>query len=188
MSILSHQVLKLNKLWQAIDVTNVETAFMDMCRGAIMGLDTENLRPMSWAEWITLPIRENDEVIQTVRGPVRVPTVVLCVAYTGRRPKRPKLSNQAIKERDRCICQVTGEYAPDGNVDHGVPKSRGGKDTWENLRWMKRELNQKKNDRTLEEMGWKPIGPAKEPKSLLPEQFIRPLHPDWNHFLIGSRS
>lgn len=183
MNVLTHPVLKLNKLWQAIDTTNVETAFMDLCRGAVMGLDTSTMDAVGWEDWIRLPVRENDEAIQTIRGPVRVPTVVLCARYDGRKQKRPKLSNQAIAERDGYVCQITGDYAPDGNVDHGVPRCRGGKDTWSNLRWMRRDLNSKKADKTLEEMGWRPIKPAVEPKPLWPEQAIVPKHPDWVRFL-----
>jgi len=185
MNVLTRQVLKLNKLWQAIDTTNVETAFMDICRGAVMGLDTGSMKPMGWDEWIQLPIRENDDAIHTVRGLVRVPTIVLCVKYTKRKPKRPKLTNSAIGKRDKYICQVTGEYAPPGrgNVDHDIPRSRGGKDTWENLRWMRSDLNAKKGDKTLAEMGWKPLGDARAPRELLPEQFIPAIHPDWGMFL-----
>jgi len=182
-SVLTHSVLKLNRLWQAIDTTNVETAFMDLCRGAIMGLDTSTMNAVGWEEWIKLPIRDGDEVIHTARSQVRVPTVVLCVKYEGRTKKRPKLDNRAIRSRDRCICQVTGEFAPDGNVDHDIPRSRGGKDTWQNLRWMRKDLNAKKANKTLAEMGWRPIGPAVEPKAAWPEQWIPPQHPDWIRFL-----
>ena len=183
MSVLTHPVLKLNRLWQAIDTTCVETAFNDMCRGAVMGLETTTMDAVGWDDWVRLPVRDGDEAIRTIHGPVRVPTVVLCASYAGHREKRPKISRQAIKERDGCVCQVTGQYAPDGNIDHDIPRSRGGKDTWENLRWMRRDLNAKKKNHTLAEMGWKPIRRAEQPKPLKPEQWIRPAHPDWVRFL-----
>jgi 5-methylcytosine-specific restriction endonuclease McrA len=148
-----------------------------------MGLDTETMLAIGWEDWIKLPIRQTDQAIQTVRGPVRVPTVVLCVAYAGRKEKRVKLSPRTVGERDGFTCQITGQYAPDGNVDHDLPRSRGGKDTWENLRWTRRDLNSKKGNRTLAEMGWKPIRPAKAPRPQMPEQWIKPNHPDWVRFL-----
>ena len=37
------------------------------------GARAETLRPVSWEEWITLPIREQDESVHTVRGQIRVP-------------------------------------------------------------------------------------------------------------------
>jgi len=35
----------------------------------------------------------------------------------------------------------------EGSLDHVVPRSRGGKDAWENLVWSAKEVNQKKADR-----------------------------------------
>jgi 5-methylcytosine-specific restriction endonuclease McrA len=154
-----------------------------MCRGAVMGLETTTMDAVGWDEWINLPIREGDKIIKTVHRPVRVPTVILCVSYAGRKEKRPRLTREAIRRRDASICQITGVFAPDGNVDHGVPRSRGGKDTWENLRWMRKDLNAKKGSRTLDEMGWRPIRHAEQPKPLRPEQWIEPQHPDWTRFL-----
>ena len=180
---LNQDVLVLNRLWQVVGVCQLRTTFENMCRNAIMALDTSSMKPMTWDEWIKLPIRATDQVIQTVRGPVRVPTVVLCVSYQGRKPKRPKLTAKAIAERDGYVCQVTGEFAPEGNVDHDIPRSRGGKNTWENLRWMRRDLNAKKADRTLAEMGWKPLRAATKPKAKTPEQAIEVRHPDWKMFL-----
>lgn len=184
MNILAQPVLKLNRLWQAIDETNAETAFLDLCRGAIMGIETGTMQAVGWEDWIKLPVREGDVGIKTIRGLVRVPRIVLCVRYTGRPKTRPKLSNEGIKKRDKAICQVTGEHAPDGNVDHLIPISRGGaKKSWKNEVWMKRELNQKKGDRTLQEMGWKLIKPPQEPREVPAFLLIEPRFPEWEHFL-----
>jgi 5-methylcytosine-specific restriction endonuclease McrA len=48
--------------------------------------------------------------------------------------KRPKLSAKNIRERDGHRCQYTGQLLkPDeGSLDHVLPRSRGGADTWEN--------------------------------------------------------
>jgi 5-methylcytosine-specific restriction endonuclease McrA len=184
MNVLRQQVLKLNRLWQALDVTTVETALADLCRGACMALDTETMRAVGWDEWITLPIREDDDALVSVRGPVRVPRIILCVRYEGRPKVRPALDNAGIRRRDRSICQVTGEYAPDGNVDHLMPVSRGGaKRSWRNQVWMKRQLNAQKGNRTLEEMGWRLIRPPQEPKSAPGYLLIEPNFPEWKPFL-----
>jgi len=190
MNALKQPVLKLNKKWQVLkDISNVQTSLENLCRGAEMGIDTDTMRAIGWDEWLKLPIRETDLSISTVRGPVRVPTVVLCVRYEGRQlycpPQRP--SNRDIRERDGAICQITGKFDPNGNVDHDIPVSRGGKDTWSNLRWMCRELNSKKGNKTLAEMGWSPIRPATVPRKLAPELVIKPLHPDWRPFLLKER-
>jgi 5-methylcytosine-specific restriction endonuclease McrA len=190
MNTLNDQVLKLNSKWQVLkDTATVQTALENMCRGAEMGIDTEQMRAIGWDEWITLPVRENDPYVATVRGKVRVPRVVMCVHYAGRElvrpPERPKPGD--IRKRDGAICQITGELAPDGNVDHDIPVSRGGQDSWENMRWTKRDLNSKKADRTLAEMGMKPIRPARKPEPTVPELVLQAVHPEWNIFLKKRR-
>ena len=182
--VLEQEVLKLNRLWQAVDLCVVETAFLDLCRGAVTAIETTTMEAIGWDDWIKLPVREGDQAIHTVRGPVRVPKVVLCVAYGGQNKRRPRLDNHGIRTRDRAVCQVTGEYAPDGNVDHLQPISRGGaKKSWRNMVWMKRELNAKKRDHTLQEMGWKLIRQPSEPREVPACAFIKPRFPEWEHFL-----
>jgi hypothetical protein len=147
-------------------------------------MDMGELRPVKWDEWLALPIRLGDRTILSSHGPVRVPTVVGKFTYDQMPKRRPKLDNSGIAARDRRICQVTGEYAPDGNVDHLDPKGRGGaRKSWINQVWMKRELNTTKGCRTLTEMGWKLIRQPFEPKSLPACVFIQPKHPDWEYFL-----
>src|SRR2546421_9213751 len=50
-------------------------------------LHASSIRPVTWDEWITLPIRDQDEAVHTVRGRIRVPTVVVAVNY-ARVPKK----------------------------------------------------------------------------------------------------
>ena len=84
----------------------------------------------SWEEWITLPIREQDEAVHTVCGEIRVPTVIVAVNYAKVPKRRPKLCAKAIRERDGNRCQYTGRVLrlDEGSLDHVVPRSRGGKD------------------------------------------------------------
>src|SRR6185436_5657839 len=131
-------VLVLNRHWQAIHVRAPAEAFCMLATGVATALDIEaddHIRPVTWEEW--LPIRPQDRAVQTVRGPVRVPTVIVAVNFAKVPKKRPKLSARSIRERDRNRCQYTGALLrpEDGSLDHVVPRSRGGRDTWENLVW-----------------------------------------------------
>jgi 5-methylcytosine-specific restriction endonuclease McrA len=45
----------------------------------------------------------------------------------------------------------------EGSFDHVVPRSRGGTDTWENLVWFAKDVNQRKADRLPHEAGLKPL-------------------------------
>ena len=142
-------VLVLNRNWQAINIRTPAEAFCQMATNVATALeiDGENhIRPVIWDEWLTLPIRDSDNAVHTVRGPIRVPTVIVAVNFAKVPKKRPKLCAKAIRERDGNRCQYTGKLLrPDeGSLDHVLPRSRGGKDAWENLVWADKAVNAKK--------------------------------------------
>lgn len=181
---LKQKVLVINRQWQGVAETTLQEALCDMCRGACTGIDTQYMIPVPWEEWIKLPVREGDGVILSSSAQVRVPTVICKAKYADMPRRRPKWSKRAIRQRDGAVCQITGRYAPDGNVDHIVARSRGGKDTWKNTIWTDRSVNTKKADRDLAEMGWKLIRPPAEPKEVPMVRLIQPKHPDWQPFLV----
>src|SRR5258708_37265426 len=115
-------VLVLNRNWQAIHVRPPADAFCQMATNVATALeiDGENhIRPVTWDEWITLPIRDGDHAVHTVRGAIRVPTVIVAVNFAKVPKKRPKLCAQTIPERDRNPCQSTGKpLRPDAGRLH----------------------------------------------------------------------
>jgi len=84
-SILQQKVvLVLNKAWQAINIRTPEEVFPQLATGAATALDIDcqqKIRPVTWEEWITLPVREQDRAVQTIRGGIRVPTVIVLANY-----------------------------------------------------------------------------------------------------------
>src|SRR6266436_2806945 len=154
-------VLVLNRNWQAINVRTPQEAFCMMATNVATALEIDgddHIRPVMWDEWIMLPVRPQDNAVQTVRGQVRVPTVIVAVNYAKVPKKRPKLCAKTIRERDGNRCQYTGKVLKpeEGSLDHVLPRSRGGKDAWENLVWSaKKDVNQRKADRLPHEAGLK---------------------------------
>jgi 5-methylcytosine-specific restriction endonuclease McrA len=155
--------------------------------GSASSRDTPSIRPVSWDEWITLPIRPHDNAVHTVRGQIRVPTVIVAVNFARVPKKRPKLSAKTIRERDDNRCQYTGVLLrPDeGSLDHVLPRSRGGKDTWENLVWSSKDVNTRKANRLPHEAGLKLLKTPRAPKELPASAFIRNAHnvADWHLFV-----
>lgn len=183
-------VLVLNRNWQAIHVQTPADAFCQLASGAATALDIAGdgaMQPVKWADWITLPVREQDNSVRTVRGAIRVPTVVVAVNFARVPKKRPKLCAKNIRERDRNRCQYTGRHLkPDeGNLDHVVPRSRGGADTWENLVWACKQVNNRKGNRLPHEAGLQLLAPPRAPTELPVTALIRNAHDirDWNWFL-----
>lgn len=183
-------VLVLNKNWQAINVRTPAEAFCQLASNVATALDIDgdqHIRPVTWAEWITLPIREGDHAVQTVRGAIRVPTVIVALNYARVPKKRPKLCAKSIRERDGNRCQYTGKVLrPDeGSLDHVLPRSRGGQDAWENLVWSDKAINARKADRLPHEAGLKLLSVPRAPKELPVSALIRNPHgfADWKHFV-----
>jgi 5-methylcytosine-specific restriction endonuclease McrA len=188
-------VLVLNRNWQAINVRTPQEAFCMMATNVATGLDielghgarAEALRPVTWDEWITLPIRYGDNLVRTARGPVRVPTVIVAVNFAKVPKKRPKLCAKTIRERDGNRCQYTGQLLkPDeGSLDHVLPRSRGGAGTWENLVWSSKDVNTRKGNRLPHEAGLKLLRVPRAPKELPVTALIRNAHgvAEWKLFL-----
>jgi 5-methylcytosine-specific restriction endonuclease McrA len=184
-------VLVLNRNWQAIDAKTPAQAFCMMANGNATALDMVgggDMRPVKWQDWIHLPVREEDYAVRTVRGLVRIPTVL--VLYNRVPKRRPKLSAKGIWERDGGHCQYTGRKlsSNEGNIDHIVPRSRGGKTTWENCVLADKRINSLKGNRLPEEVGLYLKRRPKAPKELPVTFFIRNAHNvrDWEHFLLPS--
>jgi 5-methylcytosine-specific restriction endonuclease McrA len=185
-------VLVLNRNWQAINVRTPQEAFCMMATNVATALeiDGENqIRPVAWEEWITLPIRRQDNAVQTIRGPIRVPTVIVAVNFAKVPKKRPKLCAKTIRERDGNRCQYTGKLLKpsEGSLDHVVPRSRGGGDKWENLVWSSKDVNSRKGNRLPHEAGLKLLSVPRAPKELPASALIRNAHDiaDWELFVKG---
>ena len=183
-------VLVLNRNWQAINIRTPQEAFCQMATNVATALDIDgenHIRPVAWDEWITLSIRPQDNAVHTVRGQIRVPTVIVAVNFAKVPKKRPKLCAKTIRERDGNRCQYTGKVLrPDeGSLDHVLPRSRGGKDTWENLVWSSRDVNSRKGDRLPHEAGLKLLSVPRAPRELPVSALIRNAHSvaEWKLFL-----
>ena len=86
-------VLVLNRNWQAINIRTPADAFCQMATNVATALEIEgenHIRPVTWDEWITLPVRDGDNAVRTVHGAIRVPTVIVAVNYRPRAEEAPE--------------------------------------------------------------------------------------------------
>ncbi len=94
------------------------------------------------------------------------PSVVRLVHYV----KVPHLTRVAVTRRSVFVrdghrCQYCGAQAE--NIDHIIPRSRGGTHSWENVVACCRRCNTRKEDRLLEESGFHLVRQPKAPCSRL---------------------
>ena len=204
--------LNLNANWQPIGFKTVKDAIVDLCgcdvgeKPATLALDIDyniddagdpiltepkTMNPVSWTEWLSLPVRPWDLSINSAHMKVRVPTVIIAVNFSKMPVKqfRNKPSKDAIYVRDGGIDQYTGKKL-DRNiatVDHVIPRSKGGGDTWENLVLCSKDINSKKGNRFNNEVGLQLLKNPTAPQPVPVYALIKDArHVDWQHFLIKT--
>ena len=202
--------LNLNKRWQPIGYKTVKDAIISLTGSetkrepSAMALDIEyetdnngspifdnviNMRPVTWAEWITLPIRDWDLSINGANRSYRVPTVIVAVNYDDmpRKKYHDIPSNDEILIRDNFTCQITGEQLSRDqlNIDHVIPRSKGGGEGWDNKIACRKDLNNKKGNRLNSEVGFKLLRKPFKPKPIDIMFLIQEArHKDHGHFIV----
>jgi 5-methylcytosine-specific restriction endonuclease McrA len=99
-------------------------------------------------------LEQNDGFkVRSATGEFELPSVILLSRYVRVPGSRNiPVSRRGVLRRDSNRCAYCSKSAT--TIDHVQPKSRGGKDTWENLVACCLRCNNKKGDKTLAEIGW----------------------------------
>jgi len=194
-------ILKLNAAFVPLDTSPWEDVIVNIFSGSAHPLDINYTQKeddtfdessveyfnmvKNWAEWSKLPIRSCDDYVHTSRGPVRLPSVVVCARFSKVVYKTIQFpTKHNIFKRDNFTCGYTGKklQKDELSVDHILPVSRGGENTWENLITCGKKTNTFKDNRLPHECGlkllWKPI----KPKNGLQTLSLDKLRPDWDMF------
>ncbi len=187
MSVLQTKVLVLNRAYFPVNITSVRRAFILLYQGIARAVD-EQYRTFDFDSWRELSASLNGDNIGVVDRVIRVPRVILLVAY-DRVPKRNvRFSRFNVFARDKNTCQYCGRKFPRSelNLDHVVPRSRGGTSTWENVVCSCLECNRKKGGRLPQEVGMRLVRPPRRPEwtPFILEAFsIR--YKEWQPYLSG---
>jgi len=183
-------VLVLNRNWQAIHVKSPADALSMMYTDSATGLDIlgeDQMIPYKWKDWVKLPYDSESEYVKTINGDIKIPKVIVLCKFNKVPMKRPKFSLSGVWVRDGGVCQYTGKKLSknEGNVDHVMPRSRGGKTDWSNCVLAHKEVNAQKANRTPEEAGLKLIKPPAIPRHMPTTFYIKNKHniKEWNMFL-----
>lgn len=136
-----------------------------MYLGRARALDAA-FEPRDFRDWAATVPADGDECIGTLGGPIRVPRVLLLSTYNRVPRAAVRLSRRNVFLRDDHTCQYCGRksHVRDLNLDHVIPRSRGGGSTWDNLVTSCRDCNLRKGGATPDEcgmeLGRKPLRPA----------------------------
>ncbi len=164
---LNQGVLVLNRNWTAIHVCSLRRAlvllFQDLAKVVTEDYQTYDFN--SWRELSQHVSIEGNNVIRTPTFHLLVPEVILLVAYHRMPPRFVKFNRRNIYLRDRYTCQYCGRRPPreDLTIDHIIPRSRGGRSTWDNVVLACLRCNVAKGNRTPGEAGVNLQRPPKRP-------------------------
>ena len=165
---LTKDVLILNQNYEPLSITEAKKAFIISYLGKAQIIETY--------DGINL---------NTVDDSYPVPSVVRLKHYV--RMSRRKLSptRKNILKRDGFRCQYCGTKSGPMTVDHIIPKTMGGTDTWENLICACVKCNTRKGNHSLSEAGYKPLHTPRKPRFFyLMHNIVNIPDPNWRPYLF----
>ena len=192
---LSCNVLVLNRLYMAVRVVSARRAFSLLQRNLAEVVSVEDAGYMSYDmfSWIELSQlkaqfeRENHDFVRTVRFEIAVPRIIRLLGYDRLPRQDVKLNRRNIYARDGSLCQYCGKKFPtqELSLDHVIPRSHGGKTTWDNLVCACVYCNAKKGGRTPHQAHMRlaklPVKPKRNPVINL--RLGSDKYSSWKHFL-----
>jgi 5-methylcytosine-specific restriction endonuclease McrA len=161
-----------------------------VAKALVLNASYEPLCVVSVRRAVVLVLKEKAEVLHATdqelhseREAFPIPSVIR-LTYFVKVPFRARaaLNRRAVFARDGHRCQYCGASAE--NIDHVVPRSRGGEHIWENVVAACRPCNTKKEDRLLHEVGLALRRQPAAPKELTwIIVAVGTVHPHWEPYL-----
>ncbi|MBI4515828.1 MAG: HNH endonuclease [Deltaproteobacteria bacterium] len=174
-SVLNSKVLVLNRSFLPIHITSVRRAFALLYQGVAEAVNGQ-YQTFDFDSWSELSASVHDDTIGMVDRVIRVPRVILLVAYDRLPRRQVRFSRFNIYARDRNTCQYCGHRfsRSELNLDHVVPRSQGGTSRWENVVCSCHACNRRKGGRTPDQAGMRLLR--------------APRRPEWTPFMMQTFS
>lgn len=197
-SALDSNVLVLNKHYAAIRVVSVRRALSLLYRrlAEVVSVEDNEYISYDYESWRQISEhrakyqRDHHEWVHCVRFELAVPRIVRLMIYDRLPRQTVKFNRRNIYARDGNRCQYCGKHFPtsDLSLDHIVPRSRGGKATWENIVCCCVRCNVRKGGQVPEEAGMRlitrPVKPKRSPMITLRLSIAK--YSSWKQFLDNA--
>jgi 5-methylcytosine-specific restriction endonuclease McrA len=151
---LTSPTLVLNRNWIPVGVTKVRRAIGLVFVESAKVIEPETYVLHDFDSWAMLSEEApTAECIRSIRLSFRVPEVILLTEYSNMPRAGVAFSRRNLCIRDRYSCQFCGAKLSSQNmtIDHLLPRSRGGRTTWENCVLACVPCNERKSNRTPDE-------------------------------------
>lgn len=192
--VLERPVLVLNRFWQPVATCSVRRTIRLLCtgHGQIVQVDgEEQYATHDLASWIEHSKGfTGEEMVRGARISLRVPRIMVLSFYDRVPRLEVRFSRRNVFLRDQFTCQYCSKILPESqlNLDHVLPRDKGGPTTWENIVTSCFRCNTRKANKLPQEVGMhprrKPLAPRWRPLFGLHENGIA--DESWKHFLQPS--
>jgi len=192
---LDAKVLVLNKVYVAIRVISARRAFSLLTRdlAEVIHVDDGKYLNYDFASWTEISALQREfepdrhEWVRTVRLHIAVPRVIRLFGYDRMPRQQVKLNRRNLFARDRNRCQYCGRHFPTSEltIDHVLPRTQGGGDTWANLVCACVKCNAKKGGRTPDQASMRLITEPRRPRRhpLISVKLGQERYSSWKAFL-----
>ena len=165
-----------------------------MSKVLVLNASYEPLNLTSWRRAVVLLIKGKAEQLEDAGRPVYagfpMPSVIRLRQYVRIPYNDVPLTRKNLLYRDDCSCLSCGVTGSLMTLDHVIPRSRGGKDTWDNVVIACSRCNTKKGNRTPKEAGMPLSRQPHQPHSSLFYEVSRYIkagsHQEWRKYVIGA--
>jgi 5-methylcytosine-specific restriction endonuclease McrA len=163
--LINSSVLVLNRNYQPVHVTSAKRAFTLLYIGAARVVQPD-FSTFDFESWSALGAASGHDVIHTVGRVIAIPRVIVLQIYDRLPTTKVRFSRLNIYARDANTCQYCARQLPraDLNLDHVIPRARGGRTTWENVVCCCITCNLKKGAKLPYEAGMKLLRQPVRPK------------------------
>ena len=160
--------LVLNRNYHAVHISSWEKAVSLLYQGHAEAVD-ENLQTYDFENWCELSrqMKSNDKgFVHSSTLRVAVPEVIRLTRYDRLPRQEVKFSRHNVYSHYGNKCCYCGRQFPTSelNLDHVIPRSRGGPTNWYNIVLSCLPCNKHKEDRTPEEAGMRLLVKPSRPK------------------------
>lgn len=171
MNITEKRCLVLNKNWNPVGTVSLQRAITMLFSNYSSGepkakiIDHTSYEVFTWEDWSKIQPSMTDEVIRSANIKFRIPEVILLTKYDAIPRLDMHFSRLNIYKRDNYTCMYCNAQpgAEELSIDHVVPRSKGGKSSWENCVLACTTCNRRKGSKTLAEAKMKLLRTPKKP-------------------------
>ncbi len=198
---LDARVLVLNAHYAALRIVGARRAFGLLCKrdkhdrplaevisaegGSYISYDFDGWRELSSLRREFEP--EEHDWVRTVRFDIVVPRIVRVLTYNRLPKQQVKLNRRNIYARDDNTCQYCGKKfsTSELSIDHIVPRSQDGGNSWQNVVCCCVKCNVKKGGRTPAQARMRLVRPPVKPRRspVINVSLSKTKYASWQQFL-----